>query len=43
MNNIYATKQYAEEILEEWYNSGSMTNLIVKKMSKNLYLIVEEQ
>ena len=42
MIDIYATKVYAEEILESWINSDSKINLRVRKESKNKYLITED-
>lgn len=42
MIDIYATKQYAEEILEAWLNSNSPINLRIKKERRNQYLISED-
>lgn len=42
MIDIYATKEYAQEILEAWVNSESPINLRIRKESKNQYLISED-
>lgn len=42
MIDIYATKEYAEKILEEWVESNSPINLRIKKEKRNLYLITED-
>lgn len=42
MIDIYATKEYAEKILEEWVESSSPINLRIKKEKRNLYLISED-
>lgn len=42
MVDIYATKEYAQEILEAWVNSDSPMNLRIRKERKNLYLITED-
>lgn len=42
MIDIYATKEYAEKILEEWVESNSPINLRIKKEKRNLYLISED-